>query len=44
MDFKTMPIQKILLILFVLVISMGIGWYSEKAVEKFIAINKIETL
>lgn len=34
-------IQKILLVLFVLFISMGIGWYGEKAVSKFFASNPV---
>jgi hypothetical protein len=35
MDIKEISVQKILLVLFVLIISMFVGWYGEKAVEKF---------
>ena len=44
MDFKLFNIQKILLILFVFAISLGIGWYGEREVEKFFASNKNQTL
>ena len=44
MDFKLFNIQKILLILFVFAVSLGIGWYGEKAIEKFIVSGKVQTL
>ena len=44
MDIKEISIQKIVIILFVLIISMGICWYGEKAVEKFMANNKAQTI
>lgn len=37
MDWTNTPLQKILLILFVLGLSLGIGWYGEKAFQKFFA-------
>jgi len=47
MDFKMLPIQKILLVLFVLGISLMTGWFSQRAVEKFIInseMKQVETL
>lgn len=44
MDKRDFSIQKMLLVLFVLFISMGIGWYGQKAVEKFMAVNKVQNL
>jgi len=40
MGWRDINVERIFLILFVLVISMAIGWYSEKAVEKFIIVDK----
>ncbi len=42
MNFRIIPVQRILLVLFVVVISFGIGWYGQKAVEKFLANFKVE--
>jgi hypothetical protein len=41
MNLKDLSLQKILLVLLVLFVSMGIGWYGEKAVEKFTSVSKV---
>lgn len=42
MSLKLIPVQKILLVLFVLVISFGVGWYGQKAIKKFMANSEVE--
>ena len=43
MNFREIPIQKMLLILFVFGLSRMVGWYGEKAVEKFRYNDKTQT-
>ena len=42
MNFREIPVQKMLLILFVFGISLMVGWYGEKAVEKFMHNDKAQ--
>ncbi len=40
MEEKPSAIQRTLLVFFVLFVSFGLGWYAQKAIEKFMANHK----
>jgi len=40
MDIKGVTLDKVVLVVLVFAISVAVGWYGERAVEKFMADNK----